>query len=326
MQAHIGAGVRYNAQKQKVGNYYSTPIFGFRCKCHLCSGWFEIRTDPKNAAYVVHEGAKKKDEDWDPEANGGFAAHGRLFPFPLPIPILRAMWGAGGEGQGRGRGLTEDTEAPSASEPPADPFAHIEKEQEQQTWVKKNTSRITELTHASDRMSSDPYRVSSALRRKFREEKKIALEKQNRDDGLRDKFGIHSDVDLGEEDVELSREQWEAGRERRGLPVDDAAVVASVRAVSGTPASSGSATPSRTDARTEGTQDLAKVLRTTTAKKYDPFDDALDSLFNSAPKPKPKAKPRIEEKAEPAKRIPSPTIPPPTLGLGGGLLAAYDSD
>lgn len=46
-QAHIGAGVRYNAQKKKVGNYYSTPIYGFRCKCHLCSGWFEIRTDPK---------------------------------------------------------------------------------------------------------------------------------------------------------------------------------------------------------------------------------------------------------------------------------------
>jgi hypothetical protein len=47
LQAHIGAGVRYNAQKKKVGNYYSTPIFGFRCKCHLCSGWFELRTDPK---------------------------------------------------------------------------------------------------------------------------------------------------------------------------------------------------------------------------------------------------------------------------------------
>ena len=46
-QKHIGAGVRYNARKQKVGNYYSTPIFGFKCKCHLCDGWFEIRTDPK---------------------------------------------------------------------------------------------------------------------------------------------------------------------------------------------------------------------------------------------------------------------------------------
>ena len=40
-------GVRYNAEKKKIGNYYSTPIYSFRCKCHLCSGWFEIQTDPK---------------------------------------------------------------------------------------------------------------------------------------------------------------------------------------------------------------------------------------------------------------------------------------
>jgi coiled-coil domain-containing protein 130 len=45
--AHIGMGVRYNAEKRKIGNYYSTPIYAFRCKCHLCSGWFEIQTDPK---------------------------------------------------------------------------------------------------------------------------------------------------------------------------------------------------------------------------------------------------------------------------------------
>jgi coiled-coil domain-containing protein 130 len=45
--AHIGQGVRYNAEKKRVGNYYSTPIYSFRCKCHLCSHWFEIHTDPK---------------------------------------------------------------------------------------------------------------------------------------------------------------------------------------------------------------------------------------------------------------------------------------
>lgn len=45
--SHIGMGVRYNAEKKKIGSYYSTPIYSFRCKCHLCSGWFEIQTDPK---------------------------------------------------------------------------------------------------------------------------------------------------------------------------------------------------------------------------------------------------------------------------------------
>ena len=40
-------GVRYNAEKTQVGKYYSTPIFQFRMKCHLCDNHFEIRNDPK---------------------------------------------------------------------------------------------------------------------------------------------------------------------------------------------------------------------------------------------------------------------------------------
>ena len=32
---HIGMGVRYNAEKQRVGEYYTTPILEFRMKCHL---------------------------------------------------------------------------------------------------------------------------------------------------------------------------------------------------------------------------------------------------------------------------------------------------
>src|SRR6201996_4533646 len=51
--AHIGMGVRYNAEKKKIGMYYSTPIFSFRCKCHLCSGWFEIKTDPQVRPYAL---------------------------------------------------------------------------------------------------------------------------------------------------------------------------------------------------------------------------------------------------------------------------------
>jgi hypothetical protein len=35
-----------------------------------------FEADDQNAAYEVFEGAKKKDEDWNPEDNGGFAVHG----------------------------------------------------------------------------------------------------------------------------------------------------------------------------------------------------------------------------------------------------------
>merc|ERR1712142_211498 len=45
---HIGMGVRYNAEKTKTGQYYSTPIYKFRMKCHLCDNHFEMQTDPAN--------------------------------------------------------------------------------------------------------------------------------------------------------------------------------------------------------------------------------------------------------------------------------------
>lgn len=43
---HVGMGVRYNAEKKKIGMYYSTPLYQFRMKCHLCDNHFEIKTDP----------------------------------------------------------------------------------------------------------------------------------------------------------------------------------------------------------------------------------------------------------------------------------------
>ena len=37
---------RYNAEKSKVGMYYTTPVYQFRMKCHLCDNYFVIKTDP----------------------------------------------------------------------------------------------------------------------------------------------------------------------------------------------------------------------------------------------------------------------------------------
>ncbi|ORY34828.1 hypothetical protein BCR39DRAFT_585776 [Naematelia encephala] len=288
--AHLGAGVRYNAQKKKVGNYYSTPIFAFRCKCHLCSGWFEVRTDPKNAAYEVTEGATRKDEDWNPAENGGFAVH--------------------------------DTEAPSAAEPAADPFAGLEKTIDQQTWAKSNTSRLTELTQASARISADPYAVSVHIRRRFREEKRVMLEKQGRDDDLRERYGLAEEVQLGEEDVERGREVWEAARERRGLPIDD---------VSG-----GTGAPViRRNGNGNGkgkAVDLAQVLRKTTTRKYDPFGEAMESVSSPGPI---RTKGRIKDPIvlgglaagmKSAKVAEKPKPASHGLAGAGGLLAGYGSD
>lgn len=50
----------YNAEKKKVGMYYSTPIYQFRFKCHLCPNHIEMKTDPAvcfnfNSSILVSE-------------------------------------------------------------------------------------------------------------------------------------------------------------------------------------------------------------------------------------------------------------------------------
>ncbi|KAJ8503572.1 hypothetical protein ONZ45_g10746 [Pleurotus djamor] len=179
---HIGMGVRYNAEKKKIGNYYSTPIFSFRCKCHLCDGWFEIQTDPKNTRYVVVSGARQKDEDWNPEENGGYAVH--------------------------------DTEGSAA---PADPLASLEKSTDaQKNLTQVQVPRLESLQSVSDHYNSDPYTLSRKIRKRFREEKKVAAERQANDDALKGRYGLSETlklVDDTDEDTLRAKEEWEHGRQ-----------------------------------------------------------------------------------------------------------------
>lgn len=66
---HVGMGVRYNAEKSKVGMYYTTPVYKFRMKCHLCDNHFEMQTDPANLDYIILNGARRQERRWDPEDN-----------------------------------------------------------------------------------------------------------------------------------------------------------------------------------------------------------------------------------------------------------------
>jgi coiled-coil domain-containing protein 130 len=179
--SHIGMGVRYNAEKKKIGNYYSTPIYSFRCKCHLCDGWFEIQTDPKNTRYVVVSGAKKKEEDWNPEENGGFAVH---------------------------------ENDPNQVEPP-DAFSTLEKTTTAQNMVNQiQKPRISELADLSDRNNADPYALSLKLRRTFREQKKVDQKRKAAEDALKEKYALPRDLELvAEDDVrEEAKQSWKQGR------------------------------------------------------------------------------------------------------------------
>ena len=67
---HIGMGVRYNAEKKKIGNYFTIPIWSFRMKCHLCQNYFEIKTEPKTHEYIILSGARRQENRWDAKQNG----------------------------------------------------------------------------------------------------------------------------------------------------------------------------------------------------------------------------------------------------------------
>jgi coiled-coil domain-containing protein 130 len=91
--AHIGKGVRYNAEKQQVDaaeldapggkyhsrdgyrasagglSYFSTKLWQFSMKCHLCNHRLVVRTDPQHAAYEMFSGLRAKDESFCAEDN-----------------------------------------------------------------------------------------------------------------------------------------------------------------------------------------------------------------------------------------------------------------
>lgn len=56
----IGKGVRFNAEKKAIGNYYSTKIWSFSMTSPCCQEHIEVQTDPKNHEYNVVTGARRK--------------------------------------------------------------------------------------------------------------------------------------------------------------------------------------------------------------------------------------------------------------------------
>ncbi|KAL2859002.1 CWC16 protein [Aspergillus pseudodeflectus] len=162
----IGQGVRFNAEKKKVGNYHSTPIYSFRFKHSVCGGWIEIRTDPKNTAYVVTEGGRRRDYGVDEAGN----AVGEILV-------------------GKAEAGTDD------------PFAKIEGKIEDKRVVDEARTRILELQRRQDRDWDDPYEVSRRLRRGFRAERKVLEKKEEGKEALKEKMSLGIDiVDETEED------------------------------------------------------------------------------------------------------------------------------
>jgi len=147
---HVGMGVRYNAEKKKIGMYYTTPLYEFRMKCHLCDNYYVIRTDPKNFDYELVEGCRRQEKRFDPSTVDNLAPVDRSFNQKLA----------------------------------ADAMFKKEHDADDKKKLESEETQIARLEWIQSRMYDD-YRSNSILRRSFRGEKKHLNEKRAADDDLK---------------------------------------------------------------------------------------------------------------------------------------------
>lgn len=164
---HIGMGVRFNAQKRKMGNYYTTPIYKFNMKCPLCPQHFEIQTDPKNCEYQILSGCRRKEERWDTEKAGNVQT------------------------------LDRDVKQKLMS----DAMFKLEHESKDQIKLKKVAPTLSKLEEIRDGWKDD-FAVNQLLRRKFREEKKDIKEEKLKDDIFKEKANLPKDLQLAKESID----------------------------------------------------------------------------------------------------------------------------
>jgi len=160
-----------------------------------------IETDPKNTRYVVKEGAKQKDEEWDPEENGGFAIH--------------------------------DNDKANVE----DPLAALEKSTEAQNHAKNvQLPRLEALQSVSEHYNADPFTLSRLVRKRFREEKKVEKRKRAEDDAVKGRYALPEDLTLVPDDDSIRDEaRDEFAKARRDFLADEDAKRRRLVAESGPP-------------------------------------------------------------------------------------------
>lgn len=139
----IAKGVRFNAEKKQVGNYYSTKIWSFTMKSACCKHEIVIQTDPKNTEYVIISGATRKTEEFDIED---------AETFELPADEERGKL--------------------------ADPFYRLEHQEQDLKKKKEAEPVLVRLQKFSDTRHSDDYALNKALRAQLRGQKKRVAEEE----------------------------------------------------------------------------------------------------------------------------------------------------
>ncbi|EIE21957.1 DUF572-domain-containing protein [Coccomyxa subellipsoidea C-169] len=153
----IGKGVRFNAEKKQIGNYFSTKIWSFSMTAPCCSEHIEVQTDPKNHEYIVVAGARRKAETYTAQD-------------------------------------AETHELPDSEEAQAkdDPFSKLERRVEDSRRGREGADRLSELLEDSEAKTKDDYSINKALRRQLRGARK----EEKRRDEQRKQLGLPDAVRL----------------------------------------------------------------------------------------------------------------------------------
>ncbi|KAI0536377.1 CWC16 protein [Xylaria digitata] len=165
----IGQGVRFNAEKKKVGAYYSTPVWSFRMRHGDCGGVIEIRTDPANAEYVVTEGGTRRDTGDDKDDS---------------LVSSSALIG----------GLGEILTGKEKDALRNDAFARLEKTIEDRGVLIERSHRIAELEDVSHRAWEDPYSQNRRLRAAFRTGRKAREKEAASTEELQERMSLGIDL------------------------------------------------------------------------------------------------------------------------------------
>ncbi|KAL2260590.1 hypothetical protein VTK26DRAFT_5354 [Humicola hyalothermophila] len=165
----IGQGVRFNAEKRRVGSHHSTPVWGFRVRHGECGGWIELRTDPARGDFVVVSGARRRHY-------GGHDGEG-----PEDDSLVKLGWGSGAPVIQTERERAEQRESA---------FDKLEKTIADRERLIVAGRRIGELQEVAERQWDDPYSQNQRLRRAFRAERHRREREAARADELKERMGL----------------------------------------------------------------------------------------------------------------------------------------
>ena len=239
----IAKGVRFNAEKKKIGNYHSTPIWSFTMYSACCHQEIEVQTDPANTEYNVAKGAER-------------CVGGQGYEAELPDDLMQMLE------------YQNDEERTALL---ANPLAVLERSINDEMRAKARARSTLELNDLSKARWKEDYLVNKSLRRSMRSQRKesVALKEYSKSLGLPEHVRLKPEK---EEDKQLARRvftsdaaRFDRRRKETRRDILKQSIFASAQSTSGVSglvrAGSSSAAPKRTSSATSNALRAAKLAK-----------------------------------------------------------------